>query len=518
MYEFIDTIENAAEEYLASEAVCYAGNILDSVVPGFRTLSVSGRELFGRKPETYSVGGNDGEYYRRSEYPARTITVRYQLIRPNNAAFRAAFNLLNSLLMPEQARLWFNDEQDKYFIATSASCGEVEEGRNAVTSEIEFYCADPKKYAFEPKEFSASADNDGILTATVVNGGTVPVPIDYEITMNGDNGYIGIVSANGAMQYGYVDESDGESLVRDEALLTMSEISAAACDTGGTIPFPPVAAGGTQGTMNYQKQGTPAEQAAAKNIKWMGLDSAGPNISGWHGAIKTILVPDDSQGDAGAVNFYSYTYHWFQLNNVKQQGAQCILFLDENDHIICGINIYKQHSGSTEAQVQHLVNGKVVWAKNFQANSSSKQNPYLVGYGHNDFRKVGSKITLYYMGKYYTYTVPELENTAVTKIKIGIFAMGSNPVMPRNYISSMCFWKLNVDYWEDRPNRYSEGDVLEIKGAEGAAYLNGMIRSGDEIIGTQYFKAEPGENLIQFVNSTWADPVTAKAKIREAWI
>ena len=96
--------------------------------------------------------------------------------------------------------------------------------------------------------------------------------------------------------------------------------------------------------------------------------------------------------------------------------------------------------------------------------------------------------------------------------------MGSIEYITRNYISNISVHKLQVDYWEDCPNRYADGDVLEINGEEGKVYLNGMIRMGDEITGTTYFKAEPGENTIQFLNSDWADPVTAKAIIREAWL
>ena len=77
--------------------------------------------------------------------------------------------------------LIFNDEPDKYFIATKAGNSEVAAGRNSVTGEIVFYCTDPSKYSVVEKTFPASLNADGILEATIVNRGTESVPVSYEI-------------------------------------------------------------------------------------------------------------------------------------------------------------------------------------------------------------------------------------------------------------------------------------------------------------------------------------------------
>ena len=93
--------------------------------------------------------------------------------------------------------LIFNDEPDKYFIATKAGNSEVAAGRNSVTGEIVFYSTDPSKYSVVEKTFPASLNADGILEATIVNRGTESVPVSYEIWHRHENGYLGIVSQYG---------------------------------------------------------------------------------------------------------------------------------------------------------------------------------------------------------------------------------------------------------------------------------------------------------------------------------
>ena len=85
-------------------------------------------------------------------------------------------------------------------------------------------------------------------------------------------------------------------------------------------------------------------------------------------------------------------------------------------------------------------------------------------------------------------------------------------------LNVLTFRKDNVEKWKDVPNRYANGDVVEIKGSEGKVYVNGMVKMGDEVTGTTYFKAQPGTNSIEVLNSDWAEAVDATATIREAWL
>ena len=167
MYEFTDTAENKENNPLGTESFKLNGIYLENVVPGYRTLYVCGRELAECEVDDYQIGKRNGTKYRSKRYSPRTITIGYQILSKSALAFREAYN----------------DEPDKYFIATKTGNTQVEPGLNCVIGEIEFYCTDPFKYSVAEKVFTASQNpQTGILETVIVNKGATAVPISYEIT------------------------------------------------------------------------------------------------------------------------------------------------------------------------------------------------------------------------------------------------------------------------------------------------------------------------------------------------
>lgn len=181
MYKFVDTTERQEEQILPSEALNFNGVYFENVIPGYRTLYVSGREMIETEITDLDTEIMDGSRYRRKRYKPRTITVGYQLIAKSNAEFRNAYNKLNSLLDVAEAKLIFLDEPDKYYVGTKVNAGDVPHGRNAVTAEIEFYCSDPFKYSVEEYEVAPTAD-DG-TTFVVDYKGTYKAHPTFEAVM-----------------------------------------------------------------------------------------------------------------------------------------------------------------------------------------------------------------------------------------------------------------------------------------------------------------------------------------------
>lgn len=147
MYRFVDITEAAEGMELPSEAMQINGEYLEELIPGYRTLSVSGREALSPEIESYHTGIRDGSARKSRRYQERIITVKYQLVAKSNEEFREAYNKLGGILNTEDAQLIFRDEPDKYFIGTPSLIEEVEPGRNAVVGELEFLCLDPFKYS-----------------------------------------------------------------------------------------------------------------------------------------------------------------------------------------------------------------------------------------------------------------------------------------------------------------------------------------------------------------------------------
>ena len=147
MYEFRDVNEVSEVTVLPSEALQINGEYIEDIVTGYKTLYVKGREALSPEINSYETGIRDGSVIKNRRFPARTITVGYQLITDTNGAFREAYNKLAEVLNVDNAELIFNDEIDKFYIGTPIEFSEVDAGKNAVTGEIEIFCADPFKYS-----------------------------------------------------------------------------------------------------------------------------------------------------------------------------------------------------------------------------------------------------------------------------------------------------------------------------------------------------------------------------------
>lgn len=507
MYAFVNTVNSGiVGTNLPTEAMSYNGVYLENEIDGYRTLSVTGRELMESEVTDQEIDGMDGSYYRYKTTPARTITVKYQLRAKGSREYREAYNKMNKLLSGEQVKVIFNDESDKYFIGTKTSNTQADGGSNNVIGEIEIYCSDPRKYSTTEKEFTAT---DGVLN--IVNEGTVPVSIDYDVQTTSETGYIGLVSEEGIMQYGKVEELDGETYQRSEALATIDDFINCKDDTSGTdVMHPQYGANGTCATYNWF------------NKKFIGFGTVGTKKGRANGGLRTLEIPADSNGIKGAKNFYSYFHLVFWAGLMGQTGEMCINFLTADNKLICGCSWYKTDAIGNTGHYEIWANGKMLRQWGYTTSHLQYQNPWYWNWGHCDIYKEGANIRFFYYGGYYNYYIPEIENMECTKIQIAFKQWGDrsgNKLMSRMGFDVINFTKHNVSKWSDIPNRYPSGTKITIDGKSSHVYVNGMARPQDEVLGTQYFKAPIGTSEIKVTCSEWTkSQPTVKARIREAWL
>lgn len=508
MYAFVNTVNSGiVGTNLPTEAMSYNGVYLENEIDGYRTLSVTGRELMESEVKHTEIDGMDGSYYRYKTTPARTITVKYQLRARGSREFREAYNKMNKLLSGEQVKVVFNDESDKYFIGTKTSNTQVDGGSNNVIGEIEIYCSDPCKYSTTEKEFT---DTDGVLN--IVNEGTVPVSIDYEVQTTSETGYIGIVSTEGVMQYGKIEELDSESYQQSEHLVSINNFYNCADDTRGTdIMHPQYGANGTCAKKSWFGQ------------NFLGFGTVGTKKGNASGGLRTLVIPADSNGDSsGSQNFYCYFHLIFYASLMGQTGEMCINFLTADNKLICGCNWYKTDTVGNTGHYEFWANGKMLRNFSYTTSHLHTQNPWFWNWGHCDVLKEGGNIRFFYWGGYYNYYIPEIANMKCAKIQIAFKQWGDrggNQLMSMMGFDVINFTKNNVSKWRDIPNRYPSGTKITIDGKSSHVYVNGMARPQDEVLGTKYFKAPVGTTEIKTTCSSWSkSKSTIKARIREAWL
>lgn len=411
--------------------------------------------------------------------------------------------LCAALNVDEPKELIFSSVPDRMFYAVPSGDFDFEQISVFGSGTINWIVVDGLAHSTTEKTFQASENASGVLEATVSNSGTESVPVSYDIVHNHENGFIGIVSEYGILQYGSVDEADDEAREKSEVLLKYTKPSDYSAMTEG------------KGILASNDTFPMTGKFTGYEDGWLRLQSSGSGSS-WHGAARQVTLPADSSGNSGAVNFVAQTKIWFETSDASQDGLLEFVVGDTDGNHLASIHLVKG-VGTAECtpifQVQAKEKGRISYVPN--SNSVTNRNN-----GNMEIRKSGELFEFLFGGKTYPYRVPEAKDKkALTlTIFIGQYANRANPVNQMAF-GTMSFRKDNVQYRVDIPNRYAEGDVITIDGETTKMYVNGVPALGDEVKGSKHFHVPPGESKIQFYFSDFCDPVPdVTVRIREAYL
>lgn len=479
------------------------GKWLSEVVPGFWLMSIEGRELLSKELKTHSITGVDGVNVQTSYRPARKLKLKYWIDEPINTVKGDKYNKLASFLNVNQAQIIFSDERDKYFIGTPEDSDE---------ESITIYCSDPYKYSTTEKAFSMGDDK----TITIENGGSVPCPIRYQIYHGThDNGYIGIASDEGAMEFGKREEIDGKSYTQNESLVHMTDFFNGK-DDGKSASDHLNASHST-----YDVTGSLEKQTWDEG-DFLILKAPAVNTHYMNGGSRTITIPADSNGVRGAKDFYCWhrVITWAGL--IGQTGELTLNFLTEDDESICAYNWYKNDTSGNKGHYEFWLHGNMVESHEYTWNNVDSQNPYSMNRGPNDIQKIGDKVQFYWWGHYPTYSDPAIRDLVCSKIQITIKQYGArsgDQYVSKLGIGQLTFQKLGVSGYKDIPNRYLPHALCIADGNDGTYTVNGQPKPNDEVLGTEYFQAPVGSLKVQMNFSSFCKPLpTVKAYIRERWL
>lgn len=363
----------------------------------------------------------------------------------------------------------------------------------------------------------------GVLEAMVVNNGTDWATVDYNIKMNHENGYIGIISEYGAIEIGNPGETDYVPAEHASVLLTQNNYG----DFSNWKP----------GTVNYEN---PSKSIATT----MGYSNEG------HGQLG-ILTPGftNIKNDSfyGALQEFTWNnpcknwYIWararFETGLMGQTGAWCLSVIDKNNKMIAGMAIEKTDTSGNRAMIHFL-------APNDQGSSSVKHTIYFTPsywippnpYGEQsmmanrdmfDIKKEGKRLTFFYYGGYYPMEVPIVENMEANRLQFYVGQYKDRPtdannsrLVTRMYLNDLFMYANKVPYMRDVPNKYPSGSTIYIDGEARKPYFNNQLRLDDEIFGSEYFKIPPGkETKIQITYSEFSVPEpSAYAIVNEVWV
>lgn len=452
-------------------------------------------------PSCVSVSGKNGESFTHTRYKAKEIPMPFAIKGDINTKYD---EISKALSVSDPKELTFSNIPDRMFYAIPKGDFKFTEvNKTSGIGTITWLIPDGLAHSTTEKTFQASENASGVLEATVTNAGTESVPVSYDIVHNHENGFIGIVSEYGILQYGSVDEADDEAAEKSEVLLKYTKPSDYSAMTEG------------KGILASNDTFPMTGKFTGYEDGWLRLQSSGSGSS-WHGAARQVTLPADSSGNSGAVNFVAQTKIWFETSDASQDGLLEFVVGDTDGNHLASIHLVKG-VGTAECtpifQVQAKEKGRISYVPN--SNSATNRNN-----GNMEIRKSGELFEFLFGGKTYPYRVPEAKDKkALTlTIFIGQYANRANPVNQMAF-GTMSFRKDNVQYRVDIPNRYAEGDVIAIDGETTKMYVNGVPALGDEVKGSKHFHVPPGESKIQFYFSEFCDPKPdVTVRIREAYL
>ena len=509
MYSFVDTTGQTGTEALPAEAMSWNGVYLESVIPGYRTLYVRGRESIDTEITDIDIPIVDGSRYQRKRHMKRTLFVGYQLVAGTNAAFRNAFNLLNSYLDAEEAQIIFNDENDKYFVGTRISTGSPQKGRNAITAEIEIRCSDPYKYQTTETEVTATSTEDG--TAASFNyDGTHPAYPVLEITCNSNIGFAGASDEDGhVIQIGDPLEPDQEEALPDtESVVT----------TDGKPP-----SSWTLNDANFTLTGTRTKTGSKSTATVESKSAVKPSYgsgTGWHGPLISYSLPN-----TGSIHLpVNATFSWRHLfydssKKYNQLGLFQAEMVDANGASIAAVLIFHSKKGDKNSTIRLYVGGAKVKEFTYKATKANTYTGTKGGVG--SMEKFGEKITFKVGSKVFSFTDTAIAEKTVAKCGIFMGQSGTVAAMAQNCVYQATVISHQVESHEAIPNKFQSGDVITVDCGEGAIFLNGVRSEGIGALGNDYetFRLMPGANTIGFVASDWAQTApTFKVKYRKVYI
>lgn len=361
-------------------------------------------------------------------------------------------------------------------------------------------------------------------TITVQNDGTYPVYTVIDATMRGDNGVLTLINENNGaiLQFGNPGEVDGVQAPNSETVFhynLMSAPSGVAVNTG-TINYPTYPYGSNPGpntiagSWDYAKNpdaATPVLDRTAA-MHW-----AGPT---YHGPIKANAAGVNT-GNLIWSNRFNVTTSVGALGRVEfnlQSGnniAICFVMRDNTyaaDTLIVegwvnGNNVFKQNLNRAlfTNGMYEIVESKLGNTTTFRLTKVKQLNASgIVSSAQTVFPPV---------------TIDGMADTPIDSFTVWMAGFSNKTGWTINWSDSVFQW-VNVNYWKDLPNRFKDGDVVQIDVPNRRVFVNDAEDPTLQTIGNNWdeFKVQPGSNTIKLLTSSWAKQCEAEISWQEAWL
>ena len=464
-----------------------------------------------RKASLQKIGVSSGKRFQYTSADEGKVTVSFLVRRDMVAKRREIAGLLSS---NEPQQLIFGDEPDKYYLAIADGQISLSEKFRHGNGEVTFIIPDGLAHSLTTATVSGQSGTD----ITVTNAGTAPTSPLLTATMAADNGLVGWVnSAGGVLQFGSPDEIDGTQHDDSETVFHHTMLGAPTGITlnAGTVVYKNYLGDAARpnkqaGSFQYAKDTAAPMYNRTASDNW-----AGPSMSG--------TIAANSQGSNMGNLLWA---NRINLATNAQAAGRIEFNLTSSSNIVLSMVLRDSNYASDILTLDLIAMGQTIWSHNLD------RKLFTNGFYSLQIGKLGNQAT-FRLAKIQTLeggmntgqtlvqspTIVGLADAAIDGYTVWMPGFSDKPGWTINWSDSIFQW-VNVEYWQDLPNRFSAGDELVADVATKTVYVNGVEDGTVQAIGNDWdkFMIQPGENTLQPVASSWAEPFTAKIEYREAWL
>lgn len=474
------------------------GQYLETLVSGYRTLTVEGREELDLDVINAEIDTSDGGRYLRRKIKSRVLNVRFAVEDSTPEGFAVKFKALKAELYKiKESQIIFTDEPNIYFTGTFRKITAEYVGHTVAQGVIEISCAAPFKYSVTETTITAV---NGTITATY--NGTYPAHPKLIARSTGhDCGYYGFTKDGITIRVGNPDEQDQEE-VPSETARKMIDTQFGSGHSWSTWSWARARLLYGYYTDNYSA-GTSADYI----YSYTAFPGAEPDY--YYGpAYGTYLVEP-------VPNFNVSFTHWFEPSG-NQGGGFDFYINNQGGSNIAGVSIYRNKNG--RVQWAMIVKGNVVKGGSY----SLTDNPFKGAWRTQTITKSLGTVTFNLGGVTYSVTDPELAGHAYDAYNASFVFYrqpGAEDIGTNNALQAALFYGYDND-WQEVANKIPQNGLVSIDTASGNITLNGAQSLGLGVITNNFedFTLEPGSNTITCEASDWVDDAEYTLKYREAYL
>jgi len=463
-------------------------------------------------PELKTIGSARGMKFSRTRYDSKTIPMPFTI----TGDIRSKYDKLQKALnVPEPKELIFGDISDRVFYAIPSGDLEFDDKECIGTGTITWVIPDGIAHS----AYTSVAMNNGESTITLTNNGNESVPINIKATMKSDNGYIGYTLDDRFYQIGNPEEVDGESY---EATVLLFD-DHMTVDRGWLLNqgiTPPVTNERLQvGTVQYVTEKAGEGTAGEGYVKPTAYGSG----TSWHGPSVTKIVPADENGKY-PINWRSCWRFDFNTDGVafnpgEQIGHNSVTFSDQNGNVICSVVFEDNHASLQRSDMVIYVGSTRVW------DTKNTTDFYITGKEGRDggttvdVEKIGNQVNIKfnYKGINKTFFVADT-SAQLRKVTWYGAAYKTHDPLQNNLLRALQVRKHNVERYEDIPNYFMPGDVVELDSTTNELYINNILDWDQVDIGSRPLLLPPGTHTLGIITSEWAEVPDVEVTWRERYL